>query len=85
MDGKAQDYQGEYTEAQDGTYDYEDIVPRLQVKVDGIWVRSSIVADGVGKARCIQVRGTNCTRGDDINGFPCVQSELQHTELYDNG
>ena len=72
MDSKANDRQHQYTEGQDGSNDNEDIVTRLQVKVDGIWVCSSVAKDGRGDVS--QVRGTNCT-GGSIKEFPCVDSE----------
>ena len=46
MDNKANDCQDQDAEAQDGPNDYEHVVTRHQVEVDGIGVLCSIVQDG---------------------------------------
>lgn len=54
MDKKANDCHDQHTEGQDGANDYENIVSRHQVEVDGIGVLRSIAYDGVSNVK--QVR-----------------------------
>ena len=54
MDKKANDYQDQHAEAQDGANDYENIVTRHQIEVDGIGVLRSSAYDGVSNVK--QVR-----------------------------
>ena len=57
MDDKANDCQDQHTEGQDGANDYEHVVTRDQVVVDGIRVCCSIVQDGASMIQ--QLMGLN--------------------------
>lgn len=57
MDDKANDCQDQHAEGQDGANDYEHVVTRDQVVVDGIRVCCSIVQDGASMIQ--QLMGLN--------------------------